>query len=118
VIKWSLYLAVVGVGCFVLATVLELQHFSAFADKISQFGAIVFLGAFAALFACGIGQILSWLLLQLTLYFSVTSRLERQLNFYLNRWEQQVRIFEFKKAKLLYLTQKKRKYWLKKWGNT
>ncbi len=93
------------------------MHFVLLAEKMSKLGALIFLASFCILFISGLGLIMWLLLSQLSRYFSSNSRLERKLLFCLNRWEQQIRIFEFKKAKLLYLTQKKRKLLLKKWGD-
>lgn len=108
-IRFPLALAFAGLGSFFLALALKLSDFEFLTELISKIGSILLLCAFLLIFFSGLV-----LLLQITTqlvidYFSKTSRSQRELLYYFNQWEQQQSIFEFKKAKLLYNHQQKRK---------
>lgn len=99
---------------FLLAIVLDQLSIADFAVQLTQLGAITLLCAFS-LIALSVLMLAGKLsIAAFCEYFSGRQRMERKLLFYTGRRNRLNQIFQFKKARLLYVNQQKRKHLLAK----
>jgi len=113
-IRFSLLLILAAIAYFLLAIVLNQLTLTNLAGQISQLGSITLLCAFSLLLLTGFGLIGKLIIASFCDYFSTIGRIERRLLFYTSQRNRLNRLFQFKKARLIYLNQQKRKYLLKK----
>ncbi|WP_411726635.1 hypothetical protein [Methyloglobulus sp.] len=116
IIRFSLLLILGSIANFLLAIVLDRLTISNLADQASQLGSMVLLCAFFLLLLAGLGLLGKLITVSLYDYFSTRQRMERRLLFYTSRINRLNRLFQFKKARLLYFNLQKRKHLLKKNG--
>jgi hypothetical protein len=114
IIRFSLLLALGAIANFLLAIALDQLTITNLAEQMSQLGSIVLLCAFFLLLLAGLALISKLIAASLYNYFSTRQRMERKLLFYTGRINRLNRLFHFKKARLLYFNQQKRKHLLKK----
>ncbi len=107
--KFSLVLAVAGLALFVATVVLKMNGLVYLADAFSKIGALVILSALMIIFFSGLGSLFRAIIRRFRSFFSKTSRSQRKLFYYLNKWQEKQSVFQHEKAKLLYNTQQKRK---------
>jgi len=72
------------------------------------------LSAFSLFLLAGLGQIGKQIIVAFCGYFSTTRRMERSVLFYISKHNRLTRLFHFKKARLHYMNQQKRKRLLKR----
>jgi hypothetical protein len=113
IIRFALLLVFFAIANLVLANVFE-QLTLRISDQVSQLGSITLLSAFSLLLLAGLWMIFRLMLLSVCNYFSSRQRMERRLLFYTSQRNRFNRLFHFKKARLLYISQQKRKRLLKK----
>jgi hypothetical protein len=116
IIRFSLLLILAAIANFLLVIVLDQLTITSFSAALSHLGSITLLCAFSLLLLAGL-----WTISKLTLaafcdYFSAIERMERRLLFYTSQKNRLNRLFYFKKIRLLYISQQKRKRLLKKNG--
>jgi hypothetical protein len=109
IIRFSLLLIMSAIAFFLLAIVLEQLTINNIAGHVSQLGAIVLLCAFSLLLSAGLGVVASLITTSFRDYFSTRQRMERKLLFYNDEYNRLHRLFQFKKARLLYFNQQHRK---------
>jgi hypothetical protein len=85
-----------------------------FAECAAQMGSAMLLCAFALLLLAGLGMISNLIGMSLYRYFSTQQRMTRKLFFYVNQRNRLDQLFHFKKVRLFYMNQKKRKQLLLK----
>lgn len=113
-IRFSLLLILGAIANFLLAIVLDQLKITSFSGRMSQLGSIVLLCGFFLLLVMGLWTILRLIFVSCCDYFSTRQRMERKLLFYTNQRNCLNRLFYFKKIRLLYTNQQKRKHLLKK----
>lgn len=116
IIRIALLLVLGAIANFLLAIVLDQLTITNLADQASQLGSMMLLCAFFLLLLAGLGLLGKLITASLYDYFSIRQRMERKLMFYANKRNCLNRLFHFKKARLLYFNQQKRKHLLKKNG--
>jgi hypothetical protein len=118
IIRFSLLLLLGAVASFLLAIALDQLAATNFAEQAAQFGSMVLICAFSLLLLTGFGLLAKLIVASFCDYFSTRQRLERRLLFYTGNRNRLNRLFYFKKVRLLYISQQKRKQLLKKHGRT
>jgi len=114
VIRFSLLLLLGAIANFLLAIVFEQFKMMDLARQVSQLGAMALLSAFSLLLLAGLTLVSKLLFASVCAYFSASRRMERSVLFYLSKHERLTRLFQFKKARLLYFNQQYRKRLSKK----
>jgi hypothetical protein len=114
IIRFSLLLILSAIAFFLLAIVLEQLTINNIAEQVSQLGAIMLLSAFSLLLLVGLGIVAKLIAASFRDYFSASQRMERKLLFYNGKYNRLHRLFQFKKARLLYFNQQHRKKLIKK----
>jgi hypothetical protein len=99
---------------FLLAFVLDQLTLTSLAGQASQLGSLVLLLAFSLMLLAGLSLLGKLIITSFCDYFSARQRLERKVLFYMGKHNRLNRLFYFKKARLLYVTQQKRKHLVKK----
>jgi predicted neuraminidase len=107
-------LVVAAVTSFLLATVLDQLAMTNLTAQVSQLGLMALLCAFFLLLLAGLVMLAKLIVASFWAYFSTRQRLERKLLFYASQYNRLNRLFYFKKARLLYISQQNRKRLLKK----
>jgi hypothetical protein len=117
VLKIALIFSLLGFFGFVTASILSRTNagLENSADLISHFSAGLFISAFFILFFAGLVICIGYVFRQIHAFFSSRAIIERKSLFYLNKLQQQQMLYEFKKAKLIFLAQQKRKRLMQKW---
>lgn len=117
IIRFSLLLVLAAVASFSLTIALDhLTMTHHLAEQASQLGSIVMLSAFLLLLFAGLGLLGKLIIVAFYQYFSTRQRMERKILFYISKHNRLKQLFYFKKARLLYVRQQKRKHLLKKYG--
>jgi hypothetical protein len=111
----ALLLIFVAIAHFLLAMVLDQLTITSFSMRLSNLGSIVLLCAFSLLLLAGFWTTFRLMLASCCNYFSTSQRMERRLLFYTSQRNRLNRLFHFKKDRLLYVSQQKRKRLLKKY---
>lgn len=97
---------------FLLAIVLDQLSVTNLAVQLTQLGAITLLCAFSVIALSGLMLAGKLSIAAFCEYFSGRQRMERKLLFYTSRKNRLNQVFQFKKARLLYVNQQKRKHLL------
>jgi hypothetical protein len=113
IIRFALLLIFAAIANLVLANVFD-QLTLSISEQVSQLGSITLLCAFSLLLLVGVWTIFRLMLKSVCNYFSTRQRMERRLLFYTSQRNRLNRLFHFKKVRLLYISQQKRKSLLKK----
>ncbi|NOU23134.1 MAG: hypothetical protein HOO93_15380 [Methyloglobulus sp.] len=114
IIRFSLLLLLSAFANFLLAIVLDQLTITSFAEQVSLLGSITLLCALLVLLVSGFWLVFRLMLISFCAYFSAQQRMERKLLFYTGKINRLNRLFYFKKIRLLYFSQQKRKRLLKK----
>lgn len=114
IIRFSLLLVCGAIVSFLLAIVLDQLSITNLAVQATELGAITLLCAFSLIALSGLMLAGKLSITAFCEYFSGRQRMERQLLFYTGRRNRLNQIFQFKKARLLYVNQQKRKHLLTK----
>jgi hypothetical protein len=115
IIRLALLLFLSAIISFTLAIGFDQLTLTHFAAPASQLGALVLLCAFALIVLAGLGLVGKLMSASFSAYFSSKQRMERKLLFYINKHNRLNRLFRLKKARLLYVSQQKRKQLFKKY---
>ena len=99
---------------FLLAIVLDQLSITNLAVQVTELGEITLLCAFSLIALSGLMLAGKLSIAAFCEYFSGRQRMERKLLFYTGRRNRLNQIFQFKKARLLYVNQQKRKHLLTK----
>jgi hypothetical protein len=113
IIRFALLLIFAAIANLVLANVFD-QLTISISEQVSKLGSITLLSAFSLLLLAGLWTIFRLILTSVCNYFSTRQRMERRLLFYTSQRNRLNRLFHFKKVRLLYISQQKRKSLLKK----
>ena len=114
IIRFSLLLVFGAIVSFLLAIVLDQLSITNLAVQVTELGAIILLCAFSLIALSGLMLAGKLSIAAFCEYFSGIQRMERKLLFYTDRRNRLNKIFQFKKARLLYVNQQKRKHLLAK----
>jgi hypothetical protein len=114
IIRFSLLLVCGAIVSFLLAIVLDQLSITNLAVQATELGAITLLCAFSLIALSGLMLAGKLSVTAFCEYFSGRQRMERKLLFYTGRRNRLNQIFQFKKARLLYVNQQKRKHLLTK----
>jgi hypothetical protein len=114
IIRFSLLLVLGAIANFLLAIVLDQLTITHVAERASQLGSITLLCAFLLFLSAGFWIIFRLILTSFFDYFSTKQCMERRLLFYTGQQNRLERLFQFKKVRVLYVNQQKRKHLLKK----
>jgi hypothetical protein len=114
IIRFSLLLVCGAIVSFLLAIVLDQLSITNLAVQATELGAITLLCAFSLIALSGLMLAGKLSVTVFCEYFSGRQRMERKLLFYTGRRNRLNQIFQFKKARLLYVNQQKRKHLLTK----
>ena len=114
IIRLALLLIFAAIANFVLAIALDQLTLTSFSVYVSNLGSIMLLCAFSLLLLAGLWTIFRLMLTSICNYFATRQRMERRLLFYTSQHNRLNRLFHFKKVRLLYISQQKRKSLLKK----
>jgi hypothetical protein len=98
-----------------LAVLLDKFEMAGFAECAAQMGSMILLCAFVLLLLVGFGMISKLIGMSIYRYFSAQQRMTRKLFFYVNKRNRLDQLFHFKKIRLFYFSQKKRKQLLLKY---
>ena len=112
--KCSLFVAALGCAGFWAWLILTQAGLPALAGPIVQVSSAIFFSSLMLLFFAGMSLFLKRTINLLSAYLPVNSSLERKAAYLSNKLRQQKRLFEFKKAKLIYLAEQKRRLLFKK----
>jgi hypothetical protein len=116
IIRFSLLLVCGAIVSFLLAIILAQLSITNLAVQVTELGAITLLCAFSLIALSGLMLVGKLSIAAFCEYFSGRQRMERKLLFYTGRRNRLDQIFQFKKARLLYVNQQKRKHLLTKDG--
>lgn len=108
IIRLVLLLFVTAIASFLLAIVFDELMLISLAALASQFGTFLLLLAFSVFVLVGLGVISKLITASLRAYFSAKQRIERKLLFYNNKQYRLMRLFQYKKARVLYFSKLKR----------
>jgi hypothetical protein len=114
IIRFAFLLIFAAIADFLLAVVFDQLTITSFSMQVSRLGSIALLSAFSLLLLAGLWTIFRLMLTSVCNYFSTRQRMERRLLFYTSQRNRLDRLFHFKKVRLLYISQQKRKRLLKK----
>ena len=109
IIRFSLLLILGAIANLMLAIMLEQLSLTELAAQVSQLGSIVLLAAFSLFLLSGLVSASKLIVVGFCDYFSATRRMERNILFYSNKHNRLTRLFQLKKARLLYFNQQYRK---------
>jgi hypothetical protein len=114
IVRLSLLLMLGAIANFLLAIVFDRLTLTHLAGLTSQLGSMLLLSAFSLFVLVGLGFMGKLIFAALCDYFSTRQRMERKLLFYIEKNNRLKQLFQFKKARLLYVNQQQRKRILKK----
>ena len=102
-------LFVTAIASFLVAIVFDKLMLVSLAVFASQLGTGLLLLAFSVFVLAGLGAASKLMTASLRAYFSAKQRMERKLLFYTNKQHRLKRLFQHKKAHVLYFSQLKRR---------
>jgi hypothetical protein len=107
-------LILAAIASFLLAITLDQLTITNYAGQVSQLGLMLLLSAFFLIVLAGMAIVSRLIIASICDYFSTRQRMERKLLFYKSKQNHLIRLFQFKKKRLLYINQQRRKQLLKK----
>lgn len=116
IVRLSLGLIPLAIASFLFAMALEQLQLPTLSVTLLKFGSILLLSAFTLFLLAALVLLSKQTLIATWDYFSPVRRMERNILFLINKHNRLTRLFYFKKQRLLYLNQQRRKRLFKKYA--